>query len=317
MSNIEARSLMGYVTLLLGIICAAIGGELFVRGVVGIARWARISAGIIGATFAAFATSSPELSVSVNSALAGTPQIALGDALGSNVVNIGLILGLALAFAPLHASRDTLKRDFSVALIVPVLLAALCLDGVLDQGDGILLLLLFTGWLGAVVTEVRRQRSAIAGVIGEKNHVSALLQSLLGLGFLVGAGMLIVAGAKDIAQQHGIDPFLIGATIVAIGTSAPEIATVVISRIRKHDEIGLGTILGSNIFNGLFIVGVAASIHPIQIRWEEVAIGLAFGLLTSAFTLPISGKIVRGRGLILLGLYLAYLLALLRLPAAL
>jgi len=302
-----------YLLLALGIICAAIGGELFVRGVVGIARWARISAGIIGATFAAFATSSPELSVSINSALAGTPQIALGDALGSNVINIGLVLGFALLFAPLQTSPDVLKRDFAVALLVPILLAVLCMDGELGRMDGLLLLMLFSGWLGAVVVEVKRQRNVMVGLIGEMNHISAALQGLGGLVFLVFAGLLIVAGAKGIAQQHGIDPFLIGATLVAVGTSAPEIATVVISRIHKHDEIGLGTILGSNIFNGLFIIGVAASLHPIAIRWEEVAIGLAFGLMTSVFTFPFRGNTIeRSRGLMLLGLYVAYLVALLQ-----
>lgn len=302
-----------YLLLTLGIICAAIGGELFIRGVIGLARWARISAGIIGATFAAFATSSPELSVSINSALAGTPQIALGDALGSNVVNIGLILGFALVFAPLQTSPDVLKRDFAVALLVPILLAVLCMDGVLGRVDGLLLLMLFSGWLGAVVVEVKRQRNVVVGLIGEMNHISAVLQGLAGLVFLMLAGLLIVDGAKGIAQQHGIDPFLIGATLVAIGTSAPEIATVVISRIHKHDEIGLGTILGSNIFNGLFIIGVAASLHPISIRWEEVVIGLAFGLMTSVFTFPFRGNTIeRSRGLILLGLYVAYLVALLQ-----
>lgn len=302
-----------YFLLSIGVLLAAIGGELFVRGVVGIARWARVSSGIIGATFAAFATSSPELSVAINSSLAGTPQIALGDALGSNVVNIGLILGVALAFAPLTTSSDVLKRDFSLALLVPLLLAVFCMDGMLGRMDGLLLLLVFTGWLVAVVLEVSRQRDAVVSLVGELNHKSALLQALVGFAMLVLSGLLIVAGAKGIAQLHGIDPFLIGATLVAIGTSAPEIATVVISRIRKHDEVGLGTVLGSNIFNGLFIVGVAATIHPIPIRWEEVAIGLAFGLMTSIFTFPIRGNTIeRGRGALLLALYVAYILVLLR-----
>lgn len=302
-----------YLLLALGIVCAALGGELFVRGVVGIARWLRISAGIIGATFAAFATSSPELSVSVNSALAATPQIALGDALGSNVVNIGLILGLALCFAPLHTERDVLRRDFSAALCVPLLLALLSADGQLGRLDGLCLLLLFAVWLVAVVLEVRRQRSAAPAMLGEVHHTPALVQAGTGLGLLVAAGMLIVAGAKGIAQRHGIDPFLVGATLVAIGTSAPEIATVVIARLRQHDEVGLGTLLGSNIFNGLFIVGVAAAIHPIAINAEEVAIGLSFGLLTSLFALPLRGSTLgRQRGILLLTLYAAYLLALLR-----
>jgi cation:H+ antiporter len=294
--------------LLAGLICAAIGGELFVRGIVGIAVWARISAGIIGATFAAFATSSPELSVSVTSALAGTPQIALGDALGSNVVNIALILGIGLLIAPLHASRDTLKRDFPVALLVPALLGLLAMDGTLSRTDGGILLLIFVAWLGVMVREVRRQRSAAATVLAETSHRRAILESIVGLGLLVASGKLIVTGATGIATSYGIDPFVIGATMVAIGTSAPELATMVVSRLRGHDEVGLGTMLGSNIFNGLFIVGIAACIHPITISFSEAAAGLGFGLVSSAFVFPgATGRLDQRRGALLVGLYLAYI----------
>lgn len=294
--------------LLAGIVCAAIGGELFVRGVVGIARWARVSAGIIGATFAAFATSSPELSVSVTSALAGTPQIALGDALGSNVVNLALILGIALLISPMHAPRDSLRRDFSVALLMPLLLGVLAYDGMFSRVDGVILLTLFVAWLVAVVLEVRRQRSASGQVLGEVRHGMALLSCLGGLVFLVASGKLIVAGAKGIALAYGIDEFVIGATLVAVGTSAPELATVLIAKLRGHDEVGLGTLLGSNIFNGLFIISIAAVIHPIAIAPQEVAIGLLLGLLATAVIFPgSSGRLGRERGWVLLALYAAYL----------
>ena len=302
-----------YLLLVAGIICAAIGGELFVRGVVGVARWARVSAGIIGATFAAFATSSPELSVSVTSGLAGTPQIALGDALGSNVVNLALILGLALLISPIHASRDSLRRDFPVALLVPLLLGVLAYDGMLSRVDGFMLLALFVAWLAAVVLEVRRQRSAAGQVLGEVRHGLALLSCLGGLVFLVASGKLIVVGAKGIALVYGIDEFVIGATLVAIGTSAPELATVIVAKLRGHDEVGLGTLLGSNIFNGLFIIAVAAVIHPIALGLAEVAIGLVLGLLATAVTFPgKNGLLGRGRGWVLLALYAAYLGLILR-----
>ncbi|MCX7628073.1 MAG: calcium/sodium antiporter [Methylophilaceae bacterium] len=302
-----------YFLLLGGIVCAAVGGELFLRGVVGIARWLRVSPGIVGATFAAFATSSPELSVSVNAALSGTPQIALGDALGSNVVNIALIMGLALLFAPLHAPRDSLRRDFPVALLVPVLTAMLAKDGVLSRVDGALLLGLFVLWLVGVVKEARRQRNAAGAVLAESRHGRAIFESLSGLILLVAAGRMIVLGAEGIATAHGIDPFLVGATLVAFGTSAPELATVIVSRLRKHDEVGLGTVLGSNIFNGFFIVAVAALLHPIPIHWEEVSIGLLFGVVAVAIVWPKStGLLERQRGWLLLALYGAYVVALVR-----
>ncbi len=298
---------MDFITLLAGAACAAIGGELFVRGVVGIALWARISTGIIAATFAAFATSSPELSVSVTSALAGTPQIALGDALGSNVVNISLILGIALLIAPLHTPKDVLKRDFPVAVLVPILLAILAQDGVLSRVDGLILLSLFSVWLIVMLFEVRKQRSVAPTILGEKRHGRSVIESLIGLAFLGASGKLIVSGATGIAGYYGIDPFLVGATLVAIGTSAPELATVVISRIRGHDEVGLGTILGSNIFNGLVVVALAAIINPIPINWSEVSTGLVFGFVTSICLFPLkSGLIERRRGALMLALYAAY-----------
>ena len=298
-----------YVALILGVVCAAIGGELFVRGAVGLAYWARVSPGIIGVTVAAFATSSPELSVSINAAMAGKPQIALGDALGSNVMNVALILAVALVISGIQSPRDTVKRDFPVALLIPMITGVLFLDGELSRFDGLLMLGMFLAWLVAAVIEARKQRSA-AGVeiLGEHRGRLVAFSCIAGLAFLVAAGNLIVRGARVIAISFGIDEFVIGATIVAIGTSVPELATIVIAKLRGHDEVGLGTILGSNIFNGIFIVAVAAIIHPITVAWREVAITLMFGLVAVLFTYPAhKGYIERRRGVLLLVLYVVYL----------
>jgi cation:H+ antiporter len=299
-----------YAALVSGLVCAGIGGELFVRGAVGLAHWARVSPGIIGATVAAFATSSPELSVSISSAIAGKPQIALGDALGSNVVNVALILALALLVSGLRSPRDTVKRDFPVALIAPVITGVLFLDGALSRIDGLLLLGIFLSWLVAAVIEARKQRSATEALIGERRGWLALILSVLGLAFLVGAGRLIVIGARGIAISFGVDDFVIGATIVAVGTSVPELATTVIATLRGHHEVGLGTILGSNIFNGLLIVAVAAIIFPISVDWRELAVALVFGLLAVVLTFPTRGGLIeRRRGVFLLVLYGVYLFA--------
>jgi cation:H+ antiporter len=298
--------------LLLGVACAAVGGELFVRGVVGIARWARVSAGIIGATFAAFATSSPELSVAVTSGLAGTPQIALGDALGSNVVNLGLILGLVLLLSPLQVARDSLQRDFPAALLAPLLLWWAGSDGLVSQAEGGLQLVVFVAWLGIVVRDVRRQRGQGSVIAEDLRHGQAIAFSLIGLVFLVASGRFIVQGASAIAVAQGIDPFIIGATLVAIGTSAPELATALVAKLRGHDEVGVGTLLGSNIFNGLFIVGVAAVIHPVPVTGAEVKLGLVLGLIATLAVFPgRGGRLRRGRGLVLLSLYGFYLFSIL------
>lgn len=302
-----------YVALILGVICAGIGGELFVRAVVGLAHWARISPGIIGATVAAFATSSPELSVSSIAAASGQPEIGFGDATGSNVVNIGLILACALMISGIQAPRDSIKRDFPIALLVPVLTFVLAFDGEISRVDGFILLALFIIWLMAAAFEARRQRSAAEEVLGEERHWLAIVLCIIGLALLFGAGQLIVTGAKGIAISFGINEFVIGATIVAIGTSMPELATAVIAKIRGHDEVGLGTILGSNIFNGFFIVAVASIIHPITINLREITIGLTFGFLTVALTFPTkTGFIERKRGAFLLALYVAYVITILQ-----
>ncbi|MBK8816484.1 MAG: calcium/sodium antiporter [Methylococcaceae bacterium] len=298
-----------YLAFLTGVVCAGFGGELFVRGSVGLAHWARISPGIIGATVVAFATSSPELSVSVNSALAGKPQITLGDALGSNVVNVALILAIALLISSIFSSRDSIKRDFPVAMAVPVILIVLSIDGMISRLDGFLMMSLFFSWLVLTILEARNQRRLSDQLLNEELKIGIVVfNCLVGLIFLVVAGKLIVSGASGIATSFGITEFIIGATIVAVGTSVPELATTVIAKLRGHDDVSLGTILGSNIFNGLFIVAVAAIIHPINVIWDDIAIALVFGLFAVVLTYPADdGLIERSRGIYLLALYCVYL----------
>lgn len=300
------------VILILGVICAGAGGEMFVRGAVGLARWARVSPGMIGATVAAFATSSPELSVAVSSAMAGQPQITLGDSLGSNVANIALILGGALLISGIRSPRDSVRRDFPMALLTPVVTGVLLLDGEVSRLDGAFLLVIFFTWFGVAAMEARKQRSAAAEVLGRDRRWSTVAVLVVGLGFLITAGKLIVTGATGIAITFGMDAFVIGATIVAVGTSVPELATTVIAKLRGHDEVGLGTILGSNIFNGLFIVSVAALIHPIAVGWREVTVTLMFGLIAPVIAYPSRGGMIgRWRGSVLLMVYALYLVAIL------
>lgn len=306
-----------YVVLALGIVCAGIGGELFVRGTVGLASLVRISPGIVGATVAAFATSSPELSVSISSALAEKPQIALGDALGSNVVNVALILGLALVISGIQSPRDSVKRDLPVAVLIPVITGVLFLDGILSRIDGALMLCMFIAWIVAAIFEARKQRSATKEVIGEQSKWLILISCMVGLACLVTAGNLIVIGARDIAASFGISEFIVGATIVAIGTSVPELATTIIAKLRGHDEVGLGTVLGSNIFNGIFIIAIAALIYPIAVPLKDIVATLVFGVLAVVFVLPARiGFIERRRGVLLISLYIAYLVTVFQSGAA-
>lgn len=303
----------GAVLIALGVAAAVVGGEWFVRGSVALANRMRIAPGIVGATVVAFGTSSPELSVGVNAALEGSPEISLGDALGSNVVNVALILGLALVLAGATPRRADLNRDLPVALIAPLVAFGLAVDGTLGRADGAILLACFAAWLTVTARQAARERNDAAAILGEPNGARITRDALGGLALLILAGRLIVLAAKDIGEFLGWDAFTVGAVMVAVGTSTPELATTVVARLRGHDEVSVGTVLGSNIFNGLLIVGVAAVIAPIHVAGPELLLAIGIGVLSLLLVLPgRSDRLGRGRGAVLLALYLAYLIALLQ-----
>lgn len=297
-----------YLSLGLGLICAAAGGELFVRGTVKLALWLRVSPGIVATTIAAFSTSSPELAVGINSALAGHPQISLGDTLGSNVVNVALILALALLISGLQCRRQSIKRDFPVAALVPIVVGFVLHDGVMSRLDALLLLGLFIIWITFVIREAQQQRKNNSPSTEIYDGKRSIMLCGAGLVILFVAGRLIVGGAKEIAAAYGLSEFIIGATIVAIGTSIPELATTIVAKIRHQDDISLGTILGSNIFNAWFIIPIVALIHPIVIDPVNTWGALIFGVLVVLFSYPSrTGRINRGRGVLLLILYALYI----------
>ena len=297
-------------SLIAAIPLAALGGEAFLKGVLGVSAWLRLPKLLVATTLAAFATSSPEMTVSIMAALAGKPEIGLGDALGSNVVNMALILGLALLFGSLAARFAELKRDFYLALAVPVLSLILAADGMLSRPEGALLLVLFMLWLILIARQAIKHRRDTTEYSRPQDHpLRAWLFALAGLACLILAGRLFVSGASNIAAALGVHAYVIGATVVAFGTSLPELVTTLLSRLRGHDDVGLGTLLGSNLFNGLAIVGIAATIHPIQAPVSEVAVALGFGVLAVLLILPHGSAISRLRGLILLAVYTAYVMA--------
>ncbi len=294
--------------LLGAVLLAAAGGEAFLKSILGAARHWRVPKAVVASTLAAFATSSPELTVSTVAAFAGQPEIGLGDALGSNVVNIALIFGLALLYGSVQTTRQDFGRDFYLALAVPVLTFVFILDGRIERSEALTLLGLFFAWLAwSVHTALRRREVAVDVDISELSAGKSLLLGVAGLGALIAAGRLFVTGATGIAMAFSVDTYVIGVLLVAIGTSLPELVTVILSRLRGHDDIGVGTLIGSNLFNGLAIVGVAGTIHPIAAPLPEVDLTLAFGIFALLMLLPNrSGQIVRGRGLMLLLLYAAF-----------
>jgi cation:H+ antiporter len=295
-----------------GVGLAAVGGELFVRGTVGLAAWARVPAALAGATVAAFATSSPELSVGIQAATTGRPELAIGDALGSNVLNVGLVLGVVVALGPLAASRAGLGRDLAVAVAAPALTLVALVDGRLTRAEGVVLLAVFAGWLAAVGRQALRERATAEDVEAEEALAEApgrraVVSALLGLVALVAAGRAIVVAAKGIGTDLDLDPFVVGATLVALGTSTPELATALVARRRHHAEVGVGTILGSNVFNNLWIVGIVAVIQPARMAASEVVLAVVAGIGALGLAVPRhDGVLPRWRGPALLALTVAY-----------
>lgn len=294
------------------IVLAGIGGELFLKGVLGTAAWLRLPKLLVATSLAAFATSSPELTVSTVAALAGKPEIGLGDALGSNVVNIALLFGLALLFGPIRVERHDLGRDFALAVAIPILTFWFAADGTISSIEGGLLLLTFAFWMGLLMRAgaAYRGAGALQDITAGQRPWLALVFGVTGLAALIIAGRLFVNSATGIAMAFGVDAYIVGATLVAIGTSLPELVTVLFARIRGHDDIGVGTLLGSNLYNGMAIVGVAASIHPIQAAPAEVAVALGIGVLALLLLVPNrAGIISRGRGFLLLTSYAVFVAA--------
>ncbi len=300
---------MTYLLFVVGLAALFFGGEFLVRGASSIARHFRLSPLVIGLTIVGFGTSAPELLVSVQAALAGQPAIAIGNVLGSNIANILLILGLSAAIAALIIPARKLWRDLAFMLAASGAIWIMLLDGTVTRLDGALLIL---GLLIFLVVAFRT---------GEEHHVEEaeaakelpMWQSwgltLGGLVVLVVGARLLVDSATTIARDFGVSEAVIGLTVVAVGTSLPELATSVIAAIRRQTEIAVGNIVGSNIFNIFGILGLAALITPIpaEARFSAIdmpwVMGTAVGLSLLAVLL---GGLPRLAGVALLAVYGGY-----------
>lgn len=298
---------MTYILFALGLVALFFGGEYLVRGASGIARAFRLSPMVIGLTIVGFGTSAPEMLVSVQAALAGQPAIAIGNVLGSNIANILLILGLSAVIAPLLIPVRKIWRDLGFMLLATATIWVMLLDGDVSRLDGLILLAGLAAFIAVAF---------VTGAAGPEEETGAAplwlsaVQTLAGLVVLVIGARLLVDSATEIARAFGISEAVIGLTIVAVGTSLPELATSVIAAIRKQTEIAVGNIVGSNIFNIFGILGVTALIAPIPAEARFVTIdmywvaGTAIGLSVIAAVL---GGLPRIAGVLLLAGYGAYL----------
>jgi len=306
--------MMDYLYVSLGLILLLVSGDLLVRAGVSLARHFMVSTLVVGVTIVSSGTSMPELIVSVGAALKNHPDISIGNVVGSNITNIALILGLTAFILPIPVNRNSITIDWPVMMLVSILFYLVILNGILSFLEG----LLFVGGLTIyIVWLIRRSRKNIIelGDVVLKpgfsilNSVLLFAVSVIGLYF--GADFL-VDGASKLALSWGVSERVISVSVIALGTSVPELATSVIAAVKKEMDISVGNIIGSNIFNILAILGISGIITDISINPAilfDVYWMLAVSFLLLLFMLPASGGIIRRwEGLVLILVYISYIM---------
>jgi len=310
---------LAWLSLLGGLALLLVGAELLVRGASRLAAALGIAPLVIGLTVVAYGTSAPELAVSVRAGLAGSAGLAMGNVLGSNLFNILLVLGLSSLLVPLDVSRQLIRIDVPILVAVTALAYVLALDGRLGRADGAVLLVLAAAYTGLQVAAARRPRSGTerAGQ-GSRQETGGswpvqIALVLGGLALLVLGSGWLVEGAMATARWLGVGETLIGLTIVAAGTSLPELATSVVAGVRGERDLATGNVVGSDIFNVLVVLGAAAALSPRGLPVPEQALRFDFPVaLAAAFAcLPIfftGHRIARWEGALFLVYYAAYVL---------
>ena len=304
------------------------GADRFVIGASATARNLGVSPLVIGLTVVGFGTSAPEILVSAMAAWNGNPHMGIGNALGSNITNVGLVLGTTALIVPLAVKSEILKREFPIMFAVMLAALVLLLDGELGRLDGILLISGMVAMIYGITMlglRERANRSHAMDPLEEDfsdeipSHMpmaKAIMWVVLGMIILLGSSRLLVWGAVDIAHWMGVSDLIIGLTIIAIGTSLPELAASVMSALKNEHDIAIGNILGSNMFNLLAVLGMPGLIHPsplppeVMNRDYPVMIGLSIALFAMAYGFRGPGRVVRFEGFLLLLAYLGYLLLL-------
>lgn len=304
----------------LGLAALVWSADRFVDGAVSIARHLGVSSMIIGITVIGFGTSAPEILISVIAVLEQTPDIAIGNALGSNIANIGLILGITALVMPLPIGKEVLNQEFPLLLLATAVMSWCLYDGVLDTLDGTLLLTLLALILWYLVKAHQRNPAASASEIelvdDNQEDMSFLVAGgwvFIGLILLVGSSKLLVWGATEIAYELGISELIIGLTIVALGTSLPELAASIASIKKNEPDLAIGNIIGSNLFNSLAVIGIPATITSFNISelavTRDLPVVIAITLLFYGLSrFPATGvqSLSRLKGLWLLSAFVIY-----------
>ena len=319
---------MDALKLAIGLMLLLGGGEAVVRGAAAVARKFGISPLAIGLTVVAFGTSAPELAVNITAAIADKPDISFGNIIGSNMANIGLVVGCCGLVRALPIKSVVVAREIPMMLLATMATMVMAADGLIegkvaifDRGDGVLLLLLFSVFLYYTIGELLRQRAdhpvledlVTSDLPGVRPGVAVTRDGLLavaGFGALLYGADLTVEGATALARLFGVPEVVVGLGAVAIGTSLPELATGLMATIRGHMELAIGNVVGSNVFNLLLVLAVTVCIRPLEVP-ERGMIDLGFALLLSLALLVVSltnhRRILRAEAGLLLAAYILYL----------
>lgn len=305
------------VFILVGFLLLYGGGEALVRGAGGLALRLGLSSFLVGMTVVAFATSSPELAVSLQAAVAGVDDVAIGNVVGSNICNIALILGICALIRPQEVQMRILRMDVPWLIFATALLVALLDDGRISRPAGAVLVIglgVFIYWniqMARREREADRVRAEFEQVVPESHRPGWVdwVLVLIGFGALVGGGSAFVRGGVGLAEALGVSAALISLTVVALGTSLPELATSLVATARGDDDIAVGNIIGSNFFNIFAILGITAVIHPLTrggITLVDLYVMLAFAVVLLPLIF-VRRRIGRPEALVLLGGYAAYM----------
>lgn len=305
----------------LGLALLAGGGEALVRGASGLGRRVGLSQAVVGLTVVSLATSAPEVAVSVDAVLTGVPDLALGNAIGSNTVNVLLVLGLGAVLAPIAVDRGLLRADLPVLLGASALLLLVCLDGRVSRLEGAVLLTGLAGYFAWCVLRDRRRAAqadaadATDATDGRPGGRRVLLHAVLVLGgvaVLVLGADLLVSGGTGLAVDLGLSDLVVGLTVVAVGTATPEIITVVVASLRGQRDLALGTVVGSCTVNIGAVVGAAAVVDAggLPVDPQALRFDLPVMLLATLLLVPLArtaARVSRGEGALLLVAFAAYL----------
>jgi cation:H+ antiporter len=303
-----------------GLVLLIWSADRFIEGAAAMSRWLGLSPLLIGMLVIGFGTSAPEMMVSVLAALQGSPGLAVGNAYGSNIANIGLVLGSVALISPLAVHSSVIRKEMPVLMVVTVLTGIILLDGFVARWEATVILLFLGGFIILSILQSRAQKNdALTEEVNETLESApmsrnvAMMWTFIGLVVLVGSSRLLVWGAVEIATEFGVSELIIGLTVVAIGTSLPELASSISALRRKEHDMVLGNVVGSNLFNTLGVVGIAGVITPIEagpdVLTRDWVVMTVMTILMIVFAFSWRGRarqINRFEGGVLLAMFIAY-----------